>query len=184
MLYQQGTQRIEVIVRKESSGASEQGAKEVSTDTVSGGGQSTWQTSVFGSDNPARIKRVLKTNATHALAITKQVVDLGIEYWVGGLGQRYGDQALQENIARQVEIGKDVTGFASSIGMGMLYGSWGGPIGAVLGGLFGAVSTGISTAVKYADRNRDFNYKVFKENNAIEYQRARASINLTTGRLR
>ena len=41
MLYQQGTQRIEVIVRKESSGASEQGAKEVSTDTVSGGGQST-----------------------------------------------------------------------------------------------------------------------------------------------
>lgn len=184
MLYQQGTQRIEVIVRKESSGASEQGAKEVSTETVSGGGETTWRTSVFGSENPARIKRVIKTNTTHALAITKQVAGLGIEYFVSGLGQKYGDQALQENVARQVEIAKDVTGFTSSVGMGMLYGSWGGPIGAVLGGLFGAVSNAASIGVKYASREREFNYKVFKENNAIEYQRARASINLTTGRLK
>lgn len=184
MLYQQGTQRIEVIVRKESSGASEQGAREISTDTVSGGGETTWRTSVFGSENPARIKRVIKTNATHALAITKQVVDLGIEYYVSGLGQKYGDQALQENVARQVEIVKDVSGFASSVGMGVLYGSWGGPLGAVLGGLFGAISNATSTGVKYASREREFNYKIFKENNAIEYQRARASINLTTGRLR
>lgn len=184
MLYQQGTQRIEVIVRKESAGASEQGAKEVSTETVSGGGETTWRTSVFGSENPARIKRVIKTNATHSLAITKQVVDLGIEYYVSGLGHKYGDQALQENVSRQVEIVKDVTGFASSVGMGMLYGSWGGPIGMVLGGLFGAISSAVSTGVKYASREREFNYKVFKENNAIEYQRARASINLTTGRLR
>ena len=79
---------------------------------------------------------------------------------------------------------KDVTNIASSVGMGALYGSWGGPIGAVLGAAFGAVSSGVSTAVKYAGREREFNYKQFKENNAIEYQRARASISLTTGRLR
>ena len=30
----------------------------------------------------------------------------------------------------------------------------------------------------------EYNYKAFKENNAIAYQRARASISLTTGRLR
>ena len=39
-------------------------------------------------------------------------------------------------------------------------------------------------AIDVANIKRDFNYKVFKENNAIEYQRARASISLTTGRLR
>ena len=68
--------------------------------------------------------------------------------------------------------------------MGAVYGAWGGPIGAILGATFGAISSGASTAVKYLGREREFNYKVFKENNSIEYQRARASINLTTGRLR
>lgn len=184
MLYQQGTQRIEVIVRKESSGGGDINAKEKDTDSLGGGGETTWRTSVFGSENPQRIKRVIKTNTTHALAVTKQVVDLGIEYYISGLGMKYGDQAYQENVERRVEIVKDVTNVASSIGMGALYGSWGGPIGAVLGATFGAVSSGVSLAVKYAGREREFNYKVFKENNAIEYQRARASINMTTGRLR
>lgn len=183
MLYQQGTQRIEVIVRKEGGGISTSNAKETDVEDV-GGRETTWRTSVFGSENPSRIKRVIKTNTTHALAVSKQVIDLGLEYWISGLGNKYGDQAYQEQVARQFEVVKDVTGFASSVAMGALYGSWGGPIGAVLGAVFGAVSSGVSTAVKYAGREREFNYKVFKENNAIEYQRARASINLTTGRLR
>lgn len=182
MLYQQGTQRIEVIVRKEGGGGTP-GANETDTDDI-GEKETTWRTSVFGTENPNRIKRVIKTNTTHALAVSKQVVDLGLEYWVAGLGNKYGDQAYQENVQRRVEIVKDVTNVASSVAMGALYGSWGGPIGAVLGATFGAVSSGVSTAVKYASREREFNYKVFKEENAIEYQRARASINLTTGRLR
>lgn len=182
MLYQQGTQRIEVIVRKESGGGT-LGANETDTDDI-GGKETTWRTNVFGTESSRRIKRVIKTNTTHALAVTKQVVDLGIEYWVAGLGMKYGDQAYQENVQRRFELVKDVTNVASSIGMGALYGSWGGPIGAVLGATFGAISSGVSTAVKYAGREREFNYKTFKENNSIEYQRARASINLTTGRLR
>ena len=181
MLYQQGTQRIEIIVRKDSGGGQD-GAKETETENVSSSG--TQNTTPTSGGLTARQKRIIKTNTTHALAVTKQVADLGLEYVVGGLGQKYGDQALQENVERNVEIVKDVTGFASSVAMGALYGSWGGPVGAVLGATFGAISTGVSTAVKYANRERDFNYKVFKENNAIEYQRARASISLTTGRLR
>lgn len=184
MLYQQGTQRIEIIVRKEGGGVSETAAKETPTDEIGGNRETTWRTSVFGSENPNRIKRVIKTNTTHALAVSKQVVDLGIEYWVGGLGNKYGDQAYQENVQRQVEIVKDVTNVASSVAMGALYGAWGGPVGAALGAVFGAVASGVSIAVKYAGREREFNYKMFKEENAIEYQRARASINLTTGRLR
>ncbi len=180
MFYQKGTQRIEIIVRKDSSG--QDGAKETETENVSSSG--TQNTTKTSGGLTARTKRIIKTNTTHALAVSKQVIDLGIEYVVGGLGQKYGDQALQENVERNVEMVKDVTNIASSIAMGALYGSWGGPVGSVLGATFGAISTGVSTAVKYANRERDFNYKVFKENNAIEYQRARASISLTTGRLR
>ena len=68
--------------------------------------------------------------------------------------------------------------------MGGVYGAWGGPIGSAIGAGLGAIQSGLSLAVKYAGREREFSYKVFKENNAIEYRRARASINLTTGRLR
>lgn len=183
MYYQQGTQRIEVIVRKEGGGATETAAKEVSADEI-GERETTWKTKLYGTNNPNRRARIWKTNATHSLAVSKQVIDLGFEFWVSGLGNKYGDQSMQEQVQRQVEIMKDVSNVASSIGMGALYGAWGGPIGAVLGATFGAISTGVSTAVKYAGREREFNYKVFKENNAIEYQRARASISLTTGRLR
>lgn len=184
MLYQQGTQRIEIIVRKDG-GNGQNGAKETDTENVSASGTDNVNQSMSsGGGMTSRQKRIIKTNTTHALAVSKQVIDLGIEYYVSGIGQRNGDQALQESVSRQVEIVKDVTNFASSISMGALYGSWGGPIGAVLGATFGAISTGASIAVKYANRERDFNYKTFKENNAIEYQRARASISLTTGRLR
>lgn len=182
MLYQQGTQRIEIVVRKEG-GYAQSNAKETQAEDI-GGRETTWRTSVFGSESPSRIKRVIKTNTTHALAISKQVADLGLEYWVAGLGNKYGDQSYQEQVSRQFEIAKDVTGFASSVGMGALYGSWGGPIGAVLGATFAAVSAATSIGVKYSGREREFNYKTFKENNSIEYQRARASINMTTGRLR
>ena len=182
MLYQQGTQRIEIIVRKEG-GSAQLNAKETQAEDI-GGRETTWRTSVFGSENPNRIKRVIKTNTTHALAISKQVADLGFEYWIAGLGNKYGDQSYQEQVSRRFEIVKDVGGFASSVAMGAVYGAWGGPIGAVLGATFGAISSATSIGVKYSGRERDFSYKTFKENNAIEYQRARASISLTTGRLR
>ena len=182
-LTQLGNQRIEIIVKKESGTSSQINAKETQAEDI-GGRETTWRTSVFGSEDPRRIKRVIKTNTTHALAVSKQVIDLGMEYWVSGLGYKTGDQSYQENVQRRFEIVKDVGGIASSVAMGAVYGAWGGPIGAVLGATFAAASTATSIGVKYAGREREFNYKVFKENNSIEYQRARASINMTTGRLR
>lgn len=182
-MFYQGTGKIEIIVRKEG-GTGDVGNKEQSADDVADNKKTTWRTSVFGSENPNRIKRVLKTNATHFLAVSKQVTDLALEFVVGGIGYTNGDQALQEQVERKIEIIKDTTNFASSVAMGAVYGAWGGPIGSVLGATMGAVSSAASLMSKYANRQRDFNYKVFKENNSIEYQRARASINLTTGRLR
>ena len=107
-----------------------------------------------------------------------------MSFYVGGLGNKYGDQAYQEQVERQMEIFNDVSGFLGSTAMGALSGVQGGPWGIAIGALAGAASSAISIGEKYATRERDFNYKIFKENNAIEYQRARASISLTTGRLR
>lgn len=184
-LYQQGTQRIEIIVRKDISG-SDNGAKEVDTEnvTASNAETTTAATSGGGGMSSYRKARMIKSNTLHALTVTKQVAETALNYYVSGLGDRYGDEALQARAERVVEVVTDVTGFASSIAMGVAMGSWGGPVGMVVGGLTAGVSSAASTGAKYASRRRDFSYKIFKENNAIEYQRARASINYTTGRLR
>ena len=188
MLYQQGTQRIEVIVRKESADSGAVGAKETTGENFAGqGGESKRGgliATLTGSTSIARQNRVIKTNATHAVAAGRQVLFQTINYAATGIAIKTGDQALQESVMRQIEVVKDVTGFATSVSMGALYGSWGGPIGTVLGATFAAVTTGISTGFKYGERRREFNFKRFKQDNAIEYQRARANINLTTGRLR
>lgn len=187
MLYQQGTQRIEVIVRKEG-GASETGARTTPSENVGGRGGEGKRGGIWakltGSDNVSRQHRVIKTNATHALAITRQILFQGINYYLTGEGRRSGDQALQETYMREMEIAQDVTGFASSIAMGALYGSWGGPIGTVLGMTMAAATNATSIGIKYSERRREYNFKMLKLDNAIEYQRARANINLTTGRLR
>ena len=72
----------------------------------------------------------------------------------------------------------------SSIGIGATDGSAGGAAGALIGATIGAVSASVSLIVKYAGKFRDYDAKMFKEENAIEYRRARAQVSLTTGRLR
>lgn len=179
--YQQGIQRIEVIVRKEG-GSATTGANETSSDNVSATSGTDNRGAVARSN--ARQKRIILTNTTHLLALARQEANLWTNYAISGMGMKYGDQALQDNIQRQVEQMKDATGLASAVGMGMLFGAWGGPVGIAVGGIIGAVGTGGSLLAKYMGREREFNYKRFKEDNAIEYRRARASINMTTGRLR
>ena len=177
MLYQKGTQRIEVIVRKEGGGVT--GGRTIDPDEV----ENPTDTDT-GTTTGSTSSRFLRTNITHGFATARQVGLLGVNYWIQGRGNYTGDQAYQQLVEREVEIYQDVTGFASSVAMGALYGSAGQLPGAVLGALFAAAGSGASLGFKYASRERDFNYKVFKENNAIEYQRARASISLTAGRLR
>lgn len=183
MLYQQGTQRIEIIVRKDA-GASSRGANEKDADEVTESSTSSTSSAKTGPSTSTQSKQFLRVNVTHGIAIAKQLTGASINYAIQGMGNKYGDQALQENVARQFEIAQDATNVASSVGMGVAFGAAGGPIGMLLGGFFGLASSAISLGFKYGGRERDFDYKQFKENNAIEYQRARASISLTTGRLR
>jgi hypothetical protein len=182
MYWQQGTQKIEIIVRKDSSGFV--GANEIYGDEAVSQNSTENKKDQNDSKRSRTSNRKALVNSTHALAVSKQVLDLAIEYQVAGIGYRNGDQSLQEGVARNIERVKDLTNLASSVSMGMLYGSRGGMSGAVIGGLMAGISTATSLAVKYKGRERDYNYKIFKEQNAIEYNRARAGINLTNGRLR
>lgn len=185
-LYQQGTQRIEIIVRKDIGG-SDNGAKEVGAENVTASNAETSTAATSGKSGGTlsyRQARMLRVSTLHSWGVMKQLGETAINYYVSGLGDMYGDEALQARAERVVESVIDVGGFASSVGMGAASMSWAGPVGMIIGGSLGAISSGASIGAKYASRRREFNYKVFKENNAIEYQRARASINYTTGRLR
>lgn len=178
MYYQQGNQRIEIIIRKD--GGSTNGGvvapdQVTSTPKASTGEKST--ASPF-------TNRFIRTNVTHALAVAKQVSDTVLDYIVQGYGYTTGDQALQEKVSRNMEIAQDILGVATSVGMGITYGASGGPIGSALGAAFGLITSGTHLTYKYATRQRDYDYKIFKEENNISYIRSRAGINLTTGRLR
>lgn len=179
MLKQQ-SQKIEVIVRKEG-GAGAKNAKETDTENI--GSQNVEQSTSTGGLS-RRTKRFIQVNSAHAFAVAKQALNTATSWIVGSLGQKNGDEDYQDRVSRQVEILQDVGNFATSVAMGAGYGAIGGPVGMALGAGFAAVSSAISIGNKYMTRRRDFNYKMFKENNAVEYKRARANINLTTGRLR
>lgn len=183
MLYQSGTQRIEVIVRKEG-GVATKGAKQKPAEEVSTGETSSTSSGKKQASTYAQSAQFLRVNITHGVAVSKQLINTSVNYAVQGIGDKYGDQALQELAQRKVEIFQDATGFASTVAMGTTYGAAGGPLGIALGTAFGLISASTSLGFKYTTRARDFDYKVYKENNAIEYQRARASISLTAGRLR
>jgi len=180
-LTERGVQRIEIIVRK-SGGDGMTGAKEKSADNAN-------NESKQNDENTQGVKGKKgdvwwRTQITHATAVAKQMATQWFNYAVAGVGYKTGDQALQQQIERQVEQVSDVTNIATSIAMGATYGSAGGPLGALLGATMMGTQTASSTLLKYETRHRDYNMKMFKENNAIEYKRARAQINLTTGRLR
>lgn len=176
-MYYQQAQKIEVIVRKEG-GNGEKGNKE--TDIENAGSKNEEPTGGVSK----RAKRFWVTNLTHATAVGKQAFNAVASYQLQSLGQISGDEALQDSIGRNMEMWQDTFGLATSVAMGATYGSFGGIPGMAIGAVLGGASFAVSNVSKYLGRKRDFNFKMFKENNAIEYQRARAKINLTTGRLR
>lgn len=179
-MYKQQAQKIEVIVRKEGSGGDKNNGETSADNVGSQGGDISTSTGGLS----RKTKRFLIVNSTHAASVGKQIARSIIHYNISGIGLQQGDQALQDIVSQRVEYMEDATGFASSVAMGVVYGATGGLPGMIAGGVIAGVSSVASLVYKYASRERDFNYKMFKENNSVEYQRARASISLTNGRLR
>ena len=186
MLTEKGTQRIEIIVRKASSGA-DVGAKDKDVD--SGATQDSQQPNEQDDKGGAlgkagHSKSWWRVQSTHILGVARQATRLGIQYAIAGIGYQHGDASLQAQIDRKYEIATDITSLAVSAGMGLTYGATGGPVGAIVGASLAVGQTAMSLVSKYATRQRDYDVSIFKHENAIEYKRARAQISLATGRLR
>lgn len=135
-----------------------------------------------------RIKQRTKRMITRKIiAATIQLTEQTVNYYNSGIGTYSGDSAYQDYQQRQAEKVLDTVNIGSSAGMGFMNGlmvSGGNPaVGLAVAGLQ-TITTLTSKYYKYAQRHRDYNLKTFKENNAIEYNRTRANINLTNGRLR
>jgi hypothetical protein len=181
MLFQQNG-KIEVIIRKQEDAGQTLPEQEGNGETPPEDGGNSG--SYWGGLSKSRKQRILKTNATQIIATAKQVGLQMLHYSVGLLSSQHGDSHYQDSVQRSWEIADDAFSIVSSVAMGATYGSWGGPIGTIVGIATNTTSTLASIGFKYANREKDLNIQQFKENNGIQYQRARAGINLTTGRLR
>ena len=183
-LFSQSTQRIEVIVRKEDTGAATAGANEENPEKAGqvseGGADASGTPSTYSSSS----KINFRITATKTLAAGIAIGRLMLNYYVAGTSYRNGDDAMQEATQRNIEMIEEGASILASAGMGALYGARGGPWGAAIGAALGLATTATSIGLKYANKRREYNLKIFKEENAVEYTRARANLSLTTGRLR
>lgn len=168
--YTQYPEKITVIVRKEGDGQNEtqqQGAKV-------GGGQIV--------KNEGKIESLIpkNTQGNGSMYLTNKLFSeakQAVSYIRQFKGDVNGDQALQDRADREAEILNDTVGTLLNVGMSSFkYGIW--------GGVIAAGTAAISIGAKYYARQRDYDMRMFKENQNISYMRARAGINLTTGRLR
>lgn len=182
--FSQDIQKVEVIVRKEDLGAATAGANEKKPEEAGSGAGDVEQSATDTGSTIKYGKHFARITATKAVATAIAAGRLALNYTVGGIGYRNGDEAMQQAIQRNVELAEEGVGIVASVAMGALYGTAGGPAGMIIGAALGAITQGVSLGTKYASKQRDFDYKMFKEENAIEYRRARAQLSLTTGRLR
>ena len=182
-LFTQG-QRIEVIVRKEDTSAATAGANEENPENAGTNSEKAEQTGGGGQAQDKNSKVFGRITATKVLSAGIMIGRLALNYYAGGVGYRNGDAAQQEAVQRNFEVIEEGAGLIASVGIGVTYGVRGGPVGMLIGGALALATTAISLGVKYAGKEREYNVKIFKEENAIEYKRARANLSLTTGRLR
>lgn len=118
------------------------------------------------------------------MQIAGQIVKQAANYYVSDIGRKNGDSNYQQTINRQIEIVSDATGMLSSTLSGAATGSMFGPVGAAIGAIAGATSSAISYSYKQAERQRDYQHQIFKENNSQAYSLARTSYQGFNGRLR
>lgn len=107
-----------------------------------------------------------------------------INYFVSDIGRANGDSNYQAIVNRKIEKVTDALSVGQGALSGAAAGAMAGPVGAAVGAVIGAVSSGISLGFKYAEREREYQYKMFKENTSQAYQLARANYSAYTGRVR
>lgn len=118
------------------------------------------------------------------MRVASQLVKQTANYYISDIGRKNGDSNYQAIINRQIEVVSDGLSFASGILSGAAAGSMFGPVGAGIGAVVGVVSSATSLGFKYAERERNYQHEIFKQNNNQAYNLARTSFQGFTGRLR
>lgn len=118
------------------------------------------------------------------LRIGSQLVSQTANFYLSDIGRRNGDSNYQAIINRQIEVVTDPLSIVGGTLSGAAAGSMFGPVGAGVGAVMGLVSSSISLGFKYAERERDYQHKLFEERNNQAYRLSRANFSIYTGRLR
>lgn len=140
-----------------------------------------------GAENAVQEKVVGITHfATHAVAnIAVGTAKNTFNYFKSDIGRKSGDSNYQDIVNRQFEIVGDIGSALGAAKSGALAGGSIAPgIGHMVGAIFGALSSLVNTGFKYAERERSYQYQLFKESTSQAYNLARANYTSTTGRVR
>ena len=113
--------------------------------------------------------------------ITTQVANAGI----GQLAYVTGDTNYQASVQREAEVIGDTANSITNVGLATASGAMiGGPLGAAFALASSAISQSISLAYKYENRNIQNAISTWKENQSVNYNKARAGVDLSDGRTR
>jgi uncharacterized protein (DUF697 family) len=180
MIYQQGKQTLTVIVRGE--GVTTTDSTERGADTSPKEEQDAQTQTKAKSKGMS--KRVKFITITHGIAAGVSLTQATINYAIGDIAGTTGDKNYADLVRRKVEVFQDVGNVATATAMSGMYGSRGGLVAGIVTTAIGFTTAMVSKANKYLNREREYKIETFKMDNEIEYNRSRANINLTTGRLR
>ncbi len=135
-----------------------------------------------------KISKNMEPTSFYALeagaSVAIQTVKSFANYYLSDIGRANGDSNYQAQVNRTLEIVGDVSSVFGGAWGGAAAGSVLGPVGAALGAVVGAVSSGISLGFKYAERKREYQHEMFKNETSQAYNLARANYSVWTGRVR
>lgn len=140
----------------------------------------------------AAVDKIAGKMSPSAALATTMAANLGISflkqsfnYLVSNIGRSTGDSNYQAQIGRQLEIVNDTVNVGGSMLSGAAAGATiGGLPGAVVGALLSGASAGMSIGFRQSERERSYQYEMFKQGNNQAYNLARANYSATNGRLR
>lgn len=180
MLYQQGKQTLYVVVRGEGVTTTDG----VATTTSKSPKEQQDERQETKSKSKGMSARVKMITISHAIATTYGIGVAAYNYMMGDIAGTTGDKNYADIVKRNAETNKDIVDVGIATMMGAYYGSRGGVVAGVVTAALSFTTATASKVNKYLNREREYRIETFKMDNEIEYNRSRANINLTTGRLR
>lgn len=119
--------------------------------------------------------------STAIVGIGIQLLKNVVNYKMSGIQYETGDSNYAAQVQEAYGDTMNLIGYGASIIGGGTAGAVFGPIGAVVGASVAAISGGINMGYKYIEETRKFNYSIWEDTIKVDYNKARANINLYGG---